>query len=302
MVDYVFIVCRSHSGSTLLEKLLGTADDVVCLCEVSHFSSYTDAPDKPCGCGETVADCAFWTRIRRGVGLPQGVPVDSIFPTDGYRDERRLPNAAYLAALAFAPALLAAQRLLPGSVAARNHAALRNHFRLVREVADRTGARVLVDKSMSASRLLEIARDLPGWLRLSAVHVTRDGRANAYSHMTRFGTDIDAAARGWKRDNRHAMLALSRLSTVPQARLRYEDLCRDPRGALDDLADRLGLRGDFDPARLGNVQHTIGGNPNKLTGYDQIQFDDRFRQALSPDQLTRFDAIAGRLNRALGYG
>jgi hypothetical protein len=302
MRAYLYIACCGHSGSTLLEKLLAAAEGVLAMGEICHFSHYFDHPSKPCGCGATVRECSFWRAIVARLGMAREPALDALLPTDGFRAPRLLSNLAHYASL-FLPGpagqLAAAQS---GDVGTRTRAAVGNHWRVIDAVVAEAGPGVLVDKSMSVSRLLEIAEGLPDGYRLCVIHLVRDGRATVHSHRKLFGRSTLDATRIWRRANLHAELALTRLRAVPQLRVRYEDLCTDPEGSLQRIAEQFGLPLRFDPGALSARTHAIGGNQAKLTGYQSIALDRRWETELAARERAQFSRSAGWLNWWYGYG
>ena len=62
MKQLVYIASAAHSGSTVLNAILGTAPNVVSLGEVSStFNRLADgAAPRDCSCGSAVANCPVW--------------------------------------------------------------------------------------------------------------------------------------------------------------------------------------------------------------------------------------------------
>lgn len=65
----IFIAGLTHSGSTLLSRLLTSTDDLIGLGEVvpllTHSSSKLQERERRCSCGRSVAGCRFWSRVSR---------------------------------------------------------------------------------------------------------------------------------------------------------------------------------------------------------------------------------------------
>jgi hypothetical protein len=301
MKAYVYIACRGHSGSTLLEKLLATAPNAVALGEIAHFSHYFDHPEKPCGCGSSVRDCPFWNSVVRDLRLPPNTRVDEAMPTDGHRAGQFSENVPYYVALMSPKSMLSVLERKQGSIAWLNHRNVANHWRLVQAIDKIAGPTLFIDKSMSASRLLEIERQAPADYRVCAIHLVRDGRANAYSHHKLFGIPIERGARVWRQTNENIELALRRAVAVPRVVLRYEDLVTAPQQSLSKIASEFDLPDPFDVAQVAAPSHAIGGNHAKLTGYTNIAADERWRTGLSAADHACFDRHAGGLNRRYGY-
>ena len=302
MRTYIYIACRGHSGSTLLEKLLATSPDVTALGEICHFSHYYDSGKPLCGCGAPVRECEFWTAVVRELGLSRDVKVNSLLPTDGHRARESWRNLPYhLTLLGPEAALRYAERSRYG-LALRNLESASNHWRVIEAISTVASTPVLIDKSMAPSRLLEVVRVAPQDVRVCAIHLVRDGRANAHSYVAQFGLPIEQAAADWRRTNVNIRRALWRLRDLPQMQLRYEDLCARPVETLASIAERFGVALRFEPSMLESANHAIGGNSAKLTGYGAITLDERWRTELTAAQHGAFERIAGELNRRYGYG
>ena len=67
MVDCVYICSAGHSGSTLLDLLLGSHSKATSLGEVTHLPKNL-ALNTLCACGAAVRSCDFWQRIVRALG------------------------------------------------------------------------------------------------------------------------------------------------------------------------------------------------------------------------------------------
>jgi hypothetical protein len=301
MTSYIFIACQSHSGSTLLESLLATDPGCVSLGEIAHFAPYYDHPDQRCGCGATFPECPFWSAVVARLGLRER-PVNPGFPTDGFRHPSRARNALYHALIMSPPLLELAERL-GESVALKNRESVQNHWRLMQAVIAETQARVLIDKSMSASRLLEIQRKAPAEFRMGVIHLVRDGRANAFSHRKLFGTAIRDTAAEWKRVNTRIEAALRVSPRVTRLLVRYEDLCRDPEQTLQKVVTHFELPARFEPTKIGGTTvHGVGGNyARQSRGYKKVMLDEAWRRGLMAPDLEAFGGIAGALNRRYGY-
>ncbi len=63
----VAIASAGHSGSTLLDLLLGNHSDVCSAGEMNRLTLH--AADRVCACGATVTSCDYWNRVRRTIGL-----------------------------------------------------------------------------------------------------------------------------------------------------------------------------------------------------------------------------------------
>ena len=73
------------------------------------------------------------------------------------------------------------------------------------------------------------------------------------------------------------------LKSVPHSVVHYEDLVRDPEGALRSILQPLGL--DFDPRQLDWAEaekHEVAGNHMRFDATSDLVLDESWRQSLSP--------------------
>jgi len=62
MTSWIYIAGRGHSGSTMLDAMLGTSQYTESVGElVSGMGRYTAR----CSCGNTFAECVYWEEVRR---------------------------------------------------------------------------------------------------------------------------------------------------------------------------------------------------------------------------------------------
>jgi hypothetical protein len=147
------------------------------------------------------------------------------------------------------------------------------------------------------------------WPRARFVHIVRDGRDVAASHVCSHSDwgyrDVRSAAAGWST----LVEATRGLRTWPPFyEFRYEDLVHDPRGTLGRLLEFLGLPWNESVLAHARAGHTF----LKPDGYDHPSTDAvrrpisggtvrRFRRDLSRDDVRTIEAVAGPWLVALGY-
>jgi hypothetical protein len=260
----VFVAGAGRSGSTLLDRLLGSLPGVVPAGELRHAWQLGVVQDEYCGCGERFRSCGTWQAVfQRGFGGFNAVPAAAI-----HRRQERLLQ------LRNAPKL-SSERLLRGHLLHERERWGATHQRLLDAMAHVHGAHTIVDSSKNPMYGLLLA-SLPG-VDLRVVHLVRDSRAVAYSwtrrvkpHPLKGGQPTFQLARTWQAA---AWWDVANLlsGTLPPLRrrylrVRYEDLARDPAPVLERITGFAGLppvrpvsgtRASFD---LG-VHHTAGGNP-----------------------------------------
>lgn len=292
------ILGSPRSGSTLLGAMLGAQSEAVMLGEVNrHARVLRDrraqgAPERLCDVCE--GDCPLWDRaVPRSFGARH---FDGIDPRPPAGAEGPGPYEELFAA---------------------------------------TGARVLVDSSKTAAWARARLEDARDWRRAEPrlILLTRDGRGTVASMRHKSpGRPVAELADRWARLVRAVAEVHERADPARRARVRYEDLVADPDAALRRLCAAIGMR--FEPGMAAywrHEHHPLGGNLGTLSlvadwrheaglrgrparaprrGRQAIYreagyavFDDqRWREELDAADLAAFEARAGDLNRALGYG
>lgn len=271
MTPVVFIAGAGRSGSTLLERLLGSQPGWFSVGEVRFFWQYMVEGGHRCGCGEMLESCPFWSAVRGD--LEQ-------------------------AGCEFSEVAAIAQRIDRSRHGLWLHALFGDDFEQLRRatgtlyesIARRSGARVLVDSSKAPCHLqLLLAVSA---VDLKVLRLVRDGRAVAHAWSRRQKPDPGLSIVGGtmpRRSLARACLAWSwevaltevlASEAAANAGLRYEDLVRDPAVELARTLGELGLDLPDNLPQHGQpwtveMTHSVGGNP--------IRFDERLTINVRPE-------------------
>lgn len=298
----------NRSGSTLLDQLLGAHKSIISLGEVHHIrayalqdrSLYNPAHPLECSCGSTVASCGFWSRIEKQLGqefenlvlkprffgFSEGV---STLPHRVRNFIRRFvednPQNALHSPIA---------RLLDGPRVAKDS------FALFEAVFDETTADYLIDSSKDPFRFRFLYDHQP--LRMRAIMLGRDYRGTVHSKMKR-GRSLETGVQTWVRRMRQMKELTGDMPMHQQIRVRYEDLCDDPRAELTRICRFLDL--EFSEKMLSrpmdNVHH-LGGSPSKFDpSRSKIKLDQSYLDAFSTGQLATMKEIVGDDAADWGY-
>lgn len=317
MTRLIYILAASHSGSTLLAMLLGAHRDAITVGELKA-TSLGNVDEYKCSCGTLLKQCGFWRSVCSGMEA-RGFSFSPVDAKTDYRSGgtsftrrllRPLHHGSVLegvrdAALSLSPDW---RRRLP-ELQRRNAA-------LIESVCHVSGAKAVVDSSKVALRLKYLLQ-IPE-LEVSVVRLVRDGRAVALTYMDpdRFAStqemraksngqsrvmSMEAAADQWRRANGEAEYVLAGLDRARWIQVNYEQYCRDPDSVLREVfeflkLDPVGASKDF----RARESHIIG-NSMRLDTSSEVTLDERWRDVLTADELSVFDRVAGRMNRAYGY-
>jgi hypothetical protein len=300
----LFLGGSGRSGSTMLERLLGQLPGVAPLGEVVHLWYRGLVKNEICACGEPFWSCPFWTEVgERAFGGWRNVDAREVLRLQAKVDRHR---HLFKSLQHDPPARFRGALLTYASYYDRLYAA-------AKEI---TGAQVIVDSSKHGSTATVLSHDER--LDLRMIQILRDPRGVAYSwakSVTRPETTDEAlmprysattSTVFWMSQNL-TMEALHRRG-ARIARMRYEDLVRNPRTEVASAWSALGLPGrgalpinDENVITLGK-SHSVAGNPMRFkTGDIQLLPDAEWQQNLQRRDRMLITTLAYPLLVRYGY-
>lgn len=318
-----YLLAASHSGSTLLGMLLG-AQPGACTVGELKATSMGDPDQYRCSCKELIRECGFWSQVEAEMAARECPEFEitragtSIFEVESDY-VRRLLAPLYRGS----PAEVLRDAALTLSREWRSHhrETSRRNEALIGAVLKVTGADVIVDSSKLALRLKYLLRN-PS-LAIKVIRVIRDGRAVSltYTDEWSFADARDPELRGggsgvrrppprrsmaeaaneWKRSNESADCLLATLPRSDWMEVRYEELCADPAAVLRQVAEFLELDPNATTLDFRTAGQHVIGNGMRMDTTSEIRLDERWKQAMTQDDLNAFDEVAGDLNRKYGY-
>lgn len=301
-VRIIYIGGFGRSGSTLLDGVLGGVPGLVGVGELRLFWRRGILRNELCECGVPVRDCPFWGEVARGAvgGFDEDTAEDQEELASRVDRVLRLPEVLGPAS---SPGFSSDLRRYLDRVTA-----------LYRAILDVSGDEIVVDSSKipSTPYLLDEAEGI----ELTTVHLVRDSRAVAHSWQRRKRrrgvhwtesympqASPGKVAREWLIHN--AALEPRAWRGAPHVRLRYEDLARDPRSAVERVLDAAGV--DAEPPLADDVAqipegHACAGNPSRFrSGEVEIHLDDAWTEEVDARTWFTVTGLTGPMLKAYGY-
>ncbi len=280
----LYIVGGGHSGSTLLDMLIGTAPEVMSLGEVYFFESYQYPDSDPklyavysnmCACGAQFSACPFWRAVTQR--LPERV---QIIRYNTFADNLKI---VWNMGSPLSPRFSC--RLSPGDDNVL--------FEAIEHVLQERGEfpLYLLDSSKDPRRLVRLIQRF-GADQVVVIHLIRDGRGyvNSYAHAHKERVQV------WGQKPQHVVVSaikwilfngLTRLyikkHDLQSLHISYDLFCQHPLEYIESLNDFLSIHipdNSLD-ALNSTTYHTIHGNLMKFNGISTIRHDESWRRELS---------------------
>lgn len=307
--DTLYILSAGHSGSTLLNLILGTHSRAIAVSELTYLPGNI-SHNEICTCGSAIRECVLWREVaarlhrRLGIDILRHPTQLDLGCADSPRGPyRAMPHYRWLwkaRRMAVIASMLGSIHV-PRFARQRFDRCIENRLAVYDALRAATGATMVVDSSKEYLQGLSVYAARPKRTRL--ILLTRDGRAVFYSNLKR-GFGHAYSLRSWHNYYRHALPLIRR--NVPGRDLltvRYEDLVTSPEEVVAQICSFAGM--EFEPAMLdtGSKQHHItSGNNMRFTLGTGIRLDRKWQSELKEPDRRFFEERAGWLNRELGYG
>lgn len=290
----VYINSFQNSGSTILGVMLGSHAQIEYVGESMNFQVNV-LGKKLCSCGQDYRSCPVWSRVLGNIGTP----IDK-FPTK----VGKLTRVHQLLQLLLLFNISSDHPLFSRgfNLFSAERSMVKNIRRLNETVADLTRCKIVCDSSHRSSLAKQLYLSHPPE-SFRIIHLIRDGRGVTNSVIRKELDSRSSVERDWRNYTVYALLTQKSIPPQYSLRIRYEDLCQNPRTTLSKISDFLELP-DWEhvPSPERDSYHFIGGS-RTLKSRDswKLYVDERWRTELAQQDLKTFEQKAGWLNRALGY-
>jgi hypothetical protein len=231
----IYVMCASHSGSTVIDAILGNHPHIEGVGEVIklHRSGWLINQNRRCACGSPVHECPYWLEVRQRWS-----------ETNGDNEIRRY---LYLQRK-FEHSYSGWIRLLwehsrPSAELVEYMSKTRDLYKAIQQVS---GKSVVVDSSENQMRAYALNMNPNIDLRL--IYLVRDGRGCVWSKMKPKKQDIEGGIPydvfpvpswrttiKWISHNLRSSWVFNRISAEKRQRVRYEDFVTNPSMILNRM-------------------------------------------------------------------
>ena len=309
MVNLVYILSAAHSGSTLLDMLIGSIPGVFSMGEVTFFSwqIYRDGKmcklgQDICSCGYKFSECSVWKKIIKNLSAKVGYNIYtdpfkfdvSIFrPLEygkPYKKFHRFVRAYY-------NKIFYKNRFSPDLTPIFYHYTKKqvyNNWLLFDTIKESFDVSHVVDSSKDLIRLHFLYYVRPQ--NTKVIVLIRDILGIAGSAVKR-NEDPIKAAKIWVK---YYNLIISAANKVFKNVLlvRYEELASKPHFILNKITKFLGKEFFINDTSIKldtRNYHLIAGNPMRYKGLITINPDMSWKKLLTPNQITLIRKIGKKI-------
>ena len=308
-INLIYIGSIGHSGSTLLESMLGAHSKMTTSGEIHMWPhEILQGGVKPCICGESVLECPVWSEMRRRVDpLSQPEPQMHLF-----REQWDAGHTVRLDRLGdFGKGTLSPDIAKQVEVYGQNNYEVFSTFLDIMRERYSPELNWVIDASKDPYRLLWLVRSQR--FNIKVLHVVKKPPSFAYSMVKRLPKEYanlvhrrlyETARQSlkWSIEN-HLITktAQNHLDPGDYKLVNYEDLASDPMGTFEKICVMIGC--EFEAEAVTNFrrgsQHTIAGNPMRYEGKG-IVLDEKWKTKL-PGYLRVTSEVLTAMNRSI-YG
>jgi len=294
MTKIIYIVSTGHSGSTLLDLLIGTFGKVFSAGEFKYFTwqlyrtrngEGSLKEENICTCRERFQECKIWSEIIAQLEKKNNLKIIDnplSFNTsamDSYRykgkESIRKKIVSYL--ILFEMYFLN-NYAISNLVKKYYQEEINNIWKLVDEIGNVMNVDYVVDSTKSFLRYYLLKKHRPDDVFL--VINSRDNMGFANSFLKRGILPKDSLKQKKKYNNKVKQIIrnISEYYTTT-----YDIICQNPEKVLMDLAEKLNL--EYSPGQSKNINtnnyHLIAGNPMRYKGRINIKHDRNWENDLT---------------------
>lgn len=261
-IKLIYVVGLGHSGSTLLDLILGSHNSIESVGELKDFGEYFSNDLLPrekyiCTCGLPANECEYWHKVRSKTQLICGRSNVEL----KFNEQKQFEE---------------------------------NNYRLMKAILDVSDKRIICDSSKNYSILKKFLDS--ELFDVFILHLVRDGRAVALSckkkgeRLKKQGKPLTRQEESlygyykqlwnWQKINMKIYLEFKNLNNYFY--LRYEDLTSAPEQYISKILQKIDLEFESNQLEFWKFNHhNIDGNRMRVKGKQEIKQDRSYLERLS---------------------
>lgn len=299
-IKLIYILGLGHSGSTLLDLILGSHSKLESVGEIKNLEEYIKN-EKLCSCGKKISECDYWDnvisnydRLREENGFTLKRPYF-------FRDyDRKFSSFEKINIFMSGYKSLYSQELI-------SEYGLKNNY-LFRSILNYSNKQFIVDSSKNPYRLVMLK--LSNLFDIKVIYLFRDGRANLESKKRKAQNNNRGSARypgafkqtlRFVRKSNYIREVINTLFDDSNVfALRYKDIAQQSKKNLNSFFDYFDLSPEIDiiDGESNNffskqINHNIGGNRLRFQKIDEIRYLNKWKENLNIREKIIFKVFGG---------
>ena len=300
--NILYIASAGHSGSTLLDFLIGSLPHTFSTGELVYFpwqiyrtiqSISSIKNQNICTCGNSFFNCKVWGEVIKMVKNNMDIDMRqnpflfdiSIHRSPSYKDNFKISNKL-IRTLYYLFSFQIFGNPINNIYYHHYRQSIHNNWKLFRYLYNITGARYIIDSTKDPIRFKMLHRMHPNNIKLIILIRNVHGVATS-GLMRQEHNNIEKAAKGWlKFYNNKIIKILKSTENLNYLIIHYEELTKHPEKIIRNIANFL---------EIDNF-HLIAGNPMRYKNNFTIKYDKRWKNHINDQQYDLLDKYQNKLN------
>jgi hypothetical protein len=297
-MNIIYIAGHGRSGSTILERVLSSHQQIAGLGEVEYLTRNDRWQESTCACGKNLLQCEYWNKTLRH--LKENHNWDQVQREQNHSDHWK-PFKSYKSNRPYPHYQQFNQDLFNS---------------LKRETPE---LRYFIDSSKTARVNYYRPKSLSQQgFSIKLIHLVRDGRGCMWSLIDKGSNrKLERAEKGsvlfpvarslfsWNLSNR-AALKWKKNYSEDYLEVRYEDFVEKPKESLERIQDFLDIDLSKEIQILATnetfpVTHQMAGNRLRSIKKIQLKADKNWKKNLPPFHRALFNIFSRKLAKQFGY-
>lgn len=310
MAKLIYILSPGHSGSTLLDVLLGTFPNVFSAGEFQYFTWQLERDKQGraslknkniCSCLERFPDCPIYSRVIKEINSELNInmldnPIDFNTATLSYyklKGNIRFKDKITGKIISFEQLYLKTNLFIK-ALRFLYKKQVKNVWRLIDTIGKITQSEYIVDSSKNITRFLLLKSYRPNDVKLIVNSRDNLGYVNSYLKL---GTSPEKSLY----EKTRLLKKINRLITSQKIKpfsTNYEEFVKDPERMLIDFSKWIHIK--YDPNQLKNIDtrdyHLVAGNPMRYKGKIEIKYDNKWERELDQSTIIEINSLVEKFN------
>lgn len=263
MNQIIYILGSGHSGSTLLDRILGSHQDCFSVGEIRQWNKAMDKPELfikeanvECSCGKVLKDCNFYTRVTDN--------FSKIYHVDAHMKPKDYLSLIYH---------MYVNRKLDGFKPPDD-----NYLDLLSDISKTTYDKFLIDSSKTLINLIKLLKS--GKYQVKLIYLSRDirGVGNSYNKIPYYNFYLSVF--NWIVSNHLYRKFLKKLE-ISHITIGYDNLAMNPDLYIKEIGSWLSLDISEYADRINHTEyHQIAGNNVRFKEFKGIKYDKSWKTEL----------------------